>query len=180
MTDNSDASGAFRLSNAERDRAVAALQSHAADGRLTEDEVQARVQSARTAVTRGDLAPLFADLPRFVAFDDAAPSAAAPPGAAQPGSAASFGPPAAYGSADGYGTRDGYGPGRVSDGRPFGRNGYVIVSIVPFIALILFFLTSWIWGFAYSWLWFLLIPIVGVIVYGSGYEGRERDRNRNR
>jgi hypothetical protein len=159
MNDFSDSSGAsLRLSNAERDRAVAALQAHAGDGRLSDVELQTRVQSARSAVTRGDLAPLFADLPGFVAFDGARPQA---PGAG-------FGPSAAP------------RPYESGSGQPFGRNGYIIVSITPFIALILFFLSSWVWGFAYSWLWFLLVPIVGVIVYGSGYGGRERDRDRDR
>ncbi|WP_431277088.1 DUF1707 SHOCT-like domain-containing protein [Leifsonia poae] len=71
MTD-SVPGASLRLSNAERDRAVAALQSHAGDGRLTDSELQTRVQSARVAVTRGDLAPLFADLPGFVDFDGVA------------------------------------------------------------------------------------------------------------
>jgi Flp pilus assembly protein TadB len=62
-------------------------------------------------------------------------------------------------------------------GRQFSRNGYIIVSITPFIALILFFLSSLIWGWTYSWLWFLLVPIVGVIVYGGGY-GNDRHRDR--
>jgi hypothetical protein len=155
----SDTSGAsLRLSNAERDRAVAALQSHAGDGRLADVELQTRVQSARTAVTRGDLAPLFADLPGFLDFDDARMQA-----------------PAA-----GFGASAAPQPYESGSGQPFGRNGYIIVSITPFIALILFFLSSWAWGFAYSWLWFLLVPIVGVIVYGNGYGGRDRDRDRNR
>jgi hypothetical protein len=153
MTDFSSNSGAaLRLSNAERDRAVAALQSHAGDGRLTDAELQTRVQSARGAVTRGDLTPLFADLPGFVDFD---------------GSGAT--------------ERPQQGVPRTNDGgrRSYGRRGYVLVSISPFIALILFFLTSWIWGFAYSWIWFLLVPIVGAVVYGGGF-GDDRDRDRDR
>jgi hypothetical protein len=172
MTDFSDNSGTgLRLSNAERDRAVAALQSHAGDGRLTDAELQTRVQSARGAVTRGDLTPLFADLPGFVDFDGSG-ATAAPQSFSAPQQFAAAQQPAqrpAQPVAGGRGTRG------------YGRTGYIIVSIVPFVALILFFLTSWVWGYTYSWLWFLLVPIVGVIVYGGGYgDDRHRDRDRDR
>ncbi|MFF1878895.1 DUF1707 domain-containing protein [Leifsonia sp. NPDC058230] len=177
MTDFSDPSGAtLRLSNAERDRAVAALQSHAGDGRLTDSELQTRMQSARVAVTRGDLAPLFADLPGFVDFDTpvtgttpTAGAAYAPP--TEPYAPQSYAPPA-------YGSQPDSRPQSSQPGRTVSRNGYIIVSITPFIALILFFLSSMLWGWAYSWLWFLLVPIVGVIVYGAGY-GNDRDRGRD-
>jgi hypothetical protein len=169
MTDFSDPSGAkLRLSNAERDRAVAALQSHAGDGRLTDSELQTREQSARGAVTRGDLAPLFADLPGFVDFDG--PVAA--PGTPSAAFNASATPNEPY-RAQPYGWQ----PHASQPGRQFSRNGYIIVSITPFIALILFFLSSLIWGWTFSWLWFLLIPIVGVIFYGGGY-GTDRARDR--
>jgi len=154
MTDFSGTPGAsLRLSNAERDRAVAALQSHAGDGRLTDAELQTRVQSARNAVTRGDLAPLFDDLPGFVDFDaNQAQRSQRPFTEPQPSD---------HGS------------------HYYGRWGYIVVSIAPFVALILFFLTSWVWGYAYSWLWFLLVPIAGVLVYGGGVgDGRGRSRNR--
>jgi uncharacterized protein DUF1707 len=170
MTDFSENSAAgLRLSNAERDRAVAALQSHAGDGRLTDAELQTRVQSARGAVTRGDLTPLFADLPGFVDFDGSgAPAAPQPFSAPQQFAAPQQAEPVER-AAGGRGTR------------AYGRTGYIVVSIVPFIALILFFLTSWAWGYTYSWLWFLLVPIAGVIVYGGGYgDDRNRDRNRDR
>jgi hypothetical protein len=64
MTDFSDPNGAsLRLSHAERDEAVSLLQANAHDGRLSEAELATRITAARSAVTRGDLAPLFADLP---------------------------------------------------------------------------------------------------------------------
>ncbi|KQR24181.1 hypothetical protein ASF79_02900 [Agreia sp. Leaf335] len=53
----------YRLSTAERDRAVTELRQHVAEGRLTEAEFAERSKAARNAVTRGDLAPLFDDLP---------------------------------------------------------------------------------------------------------------------
>ena len=38
-----------------------------------------------------------------------------------------------------------------------GRN--TIMGLAPLVALVLFFLTR-------SWMWFLLVPVVGVLVYG--------------
>lgn len=169
MTDLTDPSGAaLRLSNDERERAVAALQAHAAQGRLTDAEVQTRVQSARSAVTRGDLAPLFADLPGRVDLDGTGAAAGA-------GAAAGTGAGAAYQAPD-YAAQQPSDPYEQRSG-PTGdrRWGLAIVSIAPFVALILFFVTSSVWGYAYSWLWFLLVPIAGAIVYG-GDGGRGRDR----
>jgi len=53
----------LRLSDSERQDAVARLSSYAAEGRLSDAEATERAASARSATTRGDLAPLFADLP---------------------------------------------------------------------------------------------------------------------
>ncbi|KQR55039.1 hypothetical protein ASF88_08455 [Leifsonia sp. Leaf336] len=159
MTDFGDPSGAsLRLSNDERERAVAALQSHAAQGRLSDAELQSRTSAAREAVTRGDLAPLFADLPGALHLDGATPR----PGAAawqasEPG-------PSPYG----------YPPVPGEHGRPVNRWGLLVVSIMPFVAVILFFVTGLAWGYQYSWLWFLLIPLAGAIVYGV--DGGDRRR----
>jgi hypothetical protein len=147
----------IRLSHAERDQAVAALEAHARDGRLSESELATRSASARAAVTRGDLAPLFADLPGAL------------PGSNTTAMFAPTGQPSSDRSDDGDG-------GASSD-----RWRLVWTSIIPFIALILFFLTSALWGFAYSWLWFLLIPIVAIIAYADGgARSREHHRNRDR
>jgi hypothetical protein len=63
MTDFSNPANAnLRLSNAERDEAIASLEASARDGRLSESELSERVGAARSAITRGDLAPLFGDL----------------------------------------------------------------------------------------------------------------------
>jgi hypothetical protein len=53
----------LRASDAEREQAAAALREHAAAGRLTMDELDARAQSAFAARTREDLNALFEDLP---------------------------------------------------------------------------------------------------------------------
>ena len=52
-----------RASDAERDAAVEALRAHAQAGRLTAEELEARVGQALAATTRADLAALQDDLP---------------------------------------------------------------------------------------------------------------------
>ncbi|NEN06174.1 DUF1707 domain-containing protein [Diaminobutyricibacter tongyongensis] len=155
MTDFTDPSESrIRLSHAERDQAVAALEAHARDGRLSDSELATRSASARAAVTRGDLAPLFADLPGGL------------PGSNATATFAPTGEPSRY--------NDRYSGGSTEGWR------LVWTSIIPFIALILFFLTGLLWGFAYSWLWFFLIPVVAIIAYADGGRGRERNRDRYR
>lgn len=165
-----------RLSHSERDDAVAALAEFAKEGRLTEAEVAQRSETARSAVTRGDLAPLFADLPI------AQQAGAQASGAQQTGSTqqANFGAPVdgGYGQTP-YGQGP-YGPpaGPRQGGRPW---RYAVVSLSPFIALALFFITGNVWGFNYAWLWFLLIPIAGIVTYGAnGWGDHDRDRYRDR
>ena len=53
-----------RASDAERDEVVSDLRAHAAEGRLTVEELDERIATALTATTRAELAPLLADLPR--------------------------------------------------------------------------------------------------------------------
>ena len=152
-----------RLSHSERDDAVAALARFAQEGRLTEAEATQRSDAARSAVTRGDLAPLFADLPVQTHADTPQPTAAQPV------------PPAAFGqdhSQGGYG----YPAGQRQGQRPW---RYAVVSLSPFVALALFFITGNVWGFNYAWLWFLLIPIAGIVTYGAG-GWSDRDRYRDR
>ncbi|CAM5301446.1 DUF1707 domain-containing protein [Leifsonia shinshuensis] len=165
MTDFGDPSNAsLRLSNDERERAVAALQSHAAQGRLSDAELQSRVAAARSAVTRGDLQPLFGDLPGVLHLDGAGQASAAPSDRAAAAWQASQPGPSPYG----------YPPAPGEHGRPVNRWGLLVVSIMPFVAVILFFLTGMAWGYAYSWLWFLLIPLAGALVYGV--DGGDRRR----
>jgi hypothetical protein len=54
---------AIRASDGERDQAVAQLQRHFADGRLTQAELEERVGAALAARTRDQLRALTADLP---------------------------------------------------------------------------------------------------------------------
>jgi hypothetical protein len=53
----------IRLSDAERDAAAADLGEHFAQGRLTADEHAERLEQVWGARTRGEIAPIFRDLP---------------------------------------------------------------------------------------------------------------------
>jgi hypothetical protein len=57
------ARGQIRVSDSERERAVETLRDHYADGRLSSDELEERVELAYHATTRADLAALMRDLP---------------------------------------------------------------------------------------------------------------------
>jgi hypothetical protein len=54
----------LRVSDADRERAMADLAGHYADGRLDHEEYDERLDAIWTARTRADLAVLFSDLPR--------------------------------------------------------------------------------------------------------------------
>ena len=64
----------IRLSDAEREAAAADLGEHFAQGRLTADEHAERLEQVWSAKTRGEVAPIFRDLPSPYAAA-AAPSA---------------------------------------------------------------------------------------------------------
>ena len=53
----------IRLSDAEREAAAADLGEHFAQGRLTTDEHGERLEQIWSAKTRGEIAPIFRDLP---------------------------------------------------------------------------------------------------------------------
>ncbi|QEO14265.1 DUF1707 domain-containing protein [Agromyces intestinalis] len=134
-----------RIGNADRDAAVGALTQAREEGRLSPVEFEERVASARSAITWGDLAPLFSDLPRSVSA-----------GGGRAGS----------GPAD-----DNWGSSRALGG----GWGATIMAFVPFLALGLFFIAGFAWGgWAWSWLFFLLVPIAGVIIYGPASQQRGR------
>lgn len=125
----SPGSADLRLSDADRNAAVAALERERAAGRLTDDELSERRVLARAARTRGDLLPCFADLPE----SQAVPPLASATGAAGPRSGAR-------------------------------TAAWLIMSLSPFVAVLLFFGTGFAFGgWAWSWLWFLLIPVAGIV-----------------
>ncbi|MBB6628022.1 DUF1707 domain-containing protein [Nocardioides sp. KIGAM211] len=67
----------LRMSDAEREQAAAALGEHYAQGRLTTDEHGERLDQVWAARTRGELAPVFRDLPGPAPMGAGQPSAPA-------------------------------------------------------------------------------------------------------
>lgn len=111
-----DAPG-LRLSDADREAAVAALAVHRDAGRISGTEYEDRWATVRQARVRADLRPVFVDLPAPHGTPD--PVRATPVPAPQPLPAPARG--------------GGFNPG-------------VLVALSPFVALILFTLTrSWVW-----------------------------------
>ena len=46
-----------------------------------------------------------------------------------------------------------------------------IMALTPFVALVLFFVMG-------TWLWFLLIPVMGILLYGADGNTRQRRQRR--
>ncbi|MDN4639174.1 DUF1707 domain-containing protein [Agreia sp. PsM10] len=186
----------YRLSTAERDRAVTELRQHVAEGRLSEAEFAERSKAARNAVTRGDLAPLFDDLPATT-FPASVSDAVRPAstGFADP-APTTFADPAPSDAMPAYGAPDIQSVARPAgspvvqpttpsategwkDPQPaeVSRVGATVMAIVPFVSLALFFVTGSALSWSYSWLWFALIPVAGIIIYGpNGKPDRKRRR----
>ena len=120
-----DDSPDVRIGTAERERAFSLLSEHFAAGRLGSSEFDERSAAVSAAVTRGELVPLFRDLPGGSAMLHAD----------QPMSPDSS--PAIASS--------GHVPA-VSGGRDYRA---VAMGIMPLAALVLFFVTgSWLWFLA--------------------------------
>jgi hypothetical protein len=141
-----------RIGTPEREAAVSALDAHWHEGRLDPAEHERRTTAARAARTRAELDALFADLP-----DRAAPRGAAP---------------------DHHASLDRMPPPRVPEpgsgpllGGLVGRHRDTVMALTPFVAVGLFFL------FGYSWLWFLLIPVMGILLFGADDRGRRHRRD---
>ena len=69
----------LRISDADRERAMADLALHYADGRLDHEEYDERLDAIWTARTRADLALLFSDMPRPQPQQTRAPARATGP-----------------------------------------------------------------------------------------------------
>jgi hypothetical protein len=53
----------------------------------------------------------------------------------------------------------------------------VLRYVSPPLAVVLFFVTGWVWGFQYSWIWFLIVPVFWGLSYGvNGYDEHRRER----
>lgn len=68
----------MRIADSDRERAMADLAGHYAEGRLDHEEYDERLDAIWTARTRADLALLFSDLPRLPAPLPPRPKPAAP------------------------------------------------------------------------------------------------------
>jgi Domain of unknown function (DUF1707) len=77
--------GDLRVSDADRDRAVAELSEHFQTGRLAQEEFEDRAGRALQARTGGELSELFTDLPRGQARADMPPAAVNPGGVRRAG-----------------------------------------------------------------------------------------------
>jgi Domain of unknown function (DUF1707) len=82
-TPNSFPEGDIRVSDADRDQAIAGLSKHFQAGRLSQEEFEDRSGRALRARTRSDLSELFIDLPTHDAA--LAPQAGYPAADASPG-----------------------------------------------------------------------------------------------
>ncbi len=140
-----------RIGTPERNAAVAALDTHWHAGRLDPGEHERRTTLAKAARTRTELDALFADLPDRVA-----------PRVPAPGHEVVQGPAPAS------------APTRVPEpsvpalGGMVGRHRDTVMALTPFVALALFFLI-------HTWLWFLLIPVMGILLFGADdRKGRRR------
>ncbi|GAA2030293.1 hypothetical protein GCM10009819_12430 [Agromyces tropicus] len=143
-----------RLSDAEREEAVSRLAAAQAEGRMSPTELDERSAAARAASTRGDLAPLFADLPAME------PVRARPEPSRLPEPTPTWAP-----------LPQDAEPGPRRSRALGGRAGEIIMGLSPFVALLLFFGFGFLvpGGFTWSWLFFFLIPITGIIIYaGAG------------
>jgi hypothetical protein len=136
----------MRVGDAERDAAANELREHFASGRLTQDELNERLDRTFAAKTRGDLSGLFSDLPSPSAWQEA--SAGGPGGLAGGpfGARAQLGRPgeqwvdwgAGHGGRTASGNSDPFGNSDAGGSGGFGRRtlGMVVVPLLLLSALL--------------------------------------------
>ncbi|GEL25705.1 hypothetical protein PSU4_46590 [Pseudonocardia sulfidoxydans NBRC 16205] len=146
---------ALRIGTAEREAAAKALDAHLEAGRLGVEEYADRSAAAAGATVASELQALFTDLPAPHPQLPGQPTTEPTPTSRLPVVDATSREPEARGGFSGWGPR--------------------IVAVTPIIALVLFLALNNV--FAQAWIFFLLIPIVGGVVYG-GDRGREREERR--
>jgi len=168
----------MRVGDADREAAAAELREHFASGRLTQDELNERLDQVFAAKTRGDLHALTLDLPS--AQPGWAPGAATA-GAPYAGIGAGYGR-AGYGDA-GYGGRsrgagDGWGHGARRSA------GALVASFVMLAALLTFGIVA-AFGFGGGrpfWivLVFAALALLRRLIFGIFRQGRGRSRGPRR
>ena len=145
----------MRVGDAERETAAAEVREHFASGRLTQDELNQRLDQTFAAKTRGDLNAVFTDLPSAGWRDATAGGARTTAGGAY-GGRTPLGRPGQQWTDWGTGAdgRSGDGTnGSFRDGGPgFGARRAVGVGVTSFVLLAAF----------------LLFGIVGIFGIGSG------------
>ena len=132
----------MRVGDAERDAAANELREHFASGRLTQDELNERLDRTFAAKTRQDLSGLFTDLPSSTWQDASAGvgpyggnRSLGRPGEEWSGWGASYGGRTASGADDPFGDNGAGGAGRPGG---YGRRalGMVVVPLVLLSALL--------------------------------------------
>jgi Domain of unknown function (DUF1707) len=143
----------MRVGDAEREAAAAEVREHFASGRLTQDELNQRLDQTFAAKTRGDLNAVFTDLPSTTWRDATAGGARATAGSAY-GGRTPLGRPGQQWSEWGTGDDAGNGTnGPFGGGAGFrGARSAVGVGITSFMLFAAF----------------LLFGIVGIFGIGSG------------
>ncbi|WP_433556678.1 DUF1707 SHOCT-like domain-containing protein [Pseudonocardia xinjiangensis] len=146
-------SSPLRIGTAERTAAMKALDEHLSEGRLGVEEYADRTARASAAVVASEIAELFTDLPE--------PHPQLPGTAAQPPLTAPLPVAPAAGEVAPVkgGFLDGWGPR--------------LVMITPVVAVALFLITR-------QWYFFLLIPVMGALVYRGGLGGSDEGRDQRR
>jgi hypothetical protein len=135
----------MRVGDAERDAAANELREHFASGRLTQDELNERLDRTFAAKTRADLSGLFTDLPSSTAWQDASAGGARGMAGGPFGASGPLGRPGEqwtdWGGRTASGADDPFGDGgQGGAGRPggYGRRalGMVVVPLVLLSALL--------------------------------------------
>lgn len=156
----------LRIGDEERQAAVDALITHREAGRLDSTEYEERQVVASRARTWAEVGPLFADLPQ-------PHPAGMPAGLAVSGGSGVVLPP--------NGVPPVPGTPAVPDLRPeasgllgsrFPRHHReTVMALTPFAAVALFMVTR-------QWMWFLMIPVMGILLFGSHDDPHGRRRKR--
>ncbi len=136
----------MRVGDAERDAAANELREHFASGRLTQDELNERLDQTFAAKTRADLSGLFTDLPSPTAWQDASAGGARGMASGPFGGGGQLESPgeqwtgwgANNGSRTSSGANDPFGDSGAGGAGGFGRRalGMVVVPLVLLSALL--------------------------------------------
>lgn len=149
-----------RIGDAERDRAAELLREHMAQGRLTAEEFDERVDAALKAKVSTDLDPLFTDLPGPRPGQEVATTPAYQPPPWQGANAASTPAPAPAAL-----------PPRSSAASALNGLTGALWLIIP---LALTFIPG---GWAHAW-WLIFVPMLISMVVGRNESQREHERRR--